>query len=432
MVKNCFCFHNVGQGLFYSGMLTAAGSKEIFTFVYDCGTATSGVLENRVLRFVKTLPCSKIDLLVLSHLHEDHINGLRWLMEEYNVAVDTVVMPYLSPTELIWCGSEASTRPSTFVYSVLRDPIGKLRELGVNNIVCITYDGMDPEERQQSLQEADNRNALGADSPAWDLLPPLGDLRNISKRGAPHVIYARRACYAHKDADNTPYWQFVFSNPEPKGRTNAEKQFLAELESDPMFQSITNLSGYDLSEEVLCRIQKDVKTKKRLKELYKKCCGDLNRSSLLMYHAPVDVTNAALSFHSAPAWPRYIGLCAYKTLNTATREPCTALCNKFYGVGTLLTGDISELNPNKLGRISETAILRGIQVFSVPHHGSKHIRIAASHRFHPEYGVVSCGADNAYGHPSVNTLREIAQRGIVPVIADENHALEYCVYYDNG
>lgn len=84
-----FVFHPVGHGLFYSGVIRNLVGKNQFTFVYDCG----GYKKDFVTSAINDLP-ETIDLLIISHFHEDHINGVSDLKEKHEIK--TVVLPYLN------------------------------------------------------------------------------------------------------------------------------------------------------------------------------------------------------------------------------------------------------------------------------------------------------------------------------------------------
>jgi len=93
-IKAEFIFHNVGQGLFYSGRI-----NEKFNFVYDCGSENFKYLKlaiNRYLNFYK----NNIDMLVISHLHKDHINGLDYLLRHKKTNI--CFLPYLTETERLF------------------------------------------------------------------------------------------------------------------------------------------------------------------------------------------------------------------------------------------------------------------------------------------------------------------------------------------
>ena len=61
-----FIYHNVGQGLFYSGNLVTPSSN--FRFVYDCGSENIQLVSTSIRRFKHDINGDEIDLLVISHL----------------------------------------------------------------------------------------------------------------------------------------------------------------------------------------------------------------------------------------------------------------------------------------------------------------------------------------------------------------------------
>ena len=84
ILMNKFKFHPVGQGLFYTGNL----ANGTYNFVYDCGSSSKINFSN----------CSNyfnghINFIAISHLHEDHINGLEELLK--NNIVDELILPYI-------------------------------------------------------------------------------------------------------------------------------------------------------------------------------------------------------------------------------------------------------------------------------------------------------------------------------------------------
>ena len=66
----------------------------MFSFVYDCGGTNKDTIDNAVDCFLDSIRDRKIDLLVLSHLHEDHINGIEKILGRLKPD-GKIVMPYL-------------------------------------------------------------------------------------------------------------------------------------------------------------------------------------------------------------------------------------------------------------------------------------------------------------------------------------------------
>lgn len=120
---NIFRFLNVGQGLFYSGRIDYSyhyhcccepinlshnhnhyrfhRHDDSFRFVYDCGSISKNheMYLNRAIKsdFSKD---EIIDLLFLSHFHEDHINGFN-LLKNHCKEIKNIILPYLFGNEII-------------------------------------------------------------------------------------------------------------------------------------------------------------------------------------------------------------------------------------------------------------------------------------------------------------------------------------------
>ncbi|WP_162713499.1 MBL fold metallo-hydrolase [Brucella intermedia] len=88
--------HPVGQGFFHSGFILE--DREIrLSYVYDCGSmaAYKGERDREIDSFHRQAANLKtLDLLYLSHVHADHINGVEKLLETDAIAhaleLDTV------------------------------------------------------------------------------------------------------------------------------------------------------------------------------------------------------------------------------------------------------------------------------------------------------------------------------------------------------
>lgn len=86
----------VGQGFFSSQQILYGDEK--FTCVYDCGSVSEkhDYLLNKYMDDLRKTT-NTIDLLVLSHFDADHINGVKNLVEKFNIK--KIVIPYLNTFE---------------------------------------------------------------------------------------------------------------------------------------------------------------------------------------------------------------------------------------------------------------------------------------------------------------------------------------------
>ena len=108
-MNNLFKFNSVGFGLFYSGIIQQENS--IFSFAYDCG-GKKALAKKRIKEFATNIFCLNgylpaantgnqkpaLDMLVISHLHEDHISGIDEIYKNFDVR--SVYLPYILRSEV--------------------------------------------------------------------------------------------------------------------------------------------------------------------------------------------------------------------------------------------------------------------------------------------------------------------------------------------
>ncbi len=87
-------------------------------------------------------------------------------------------------------------------------------------------------------------------------------------------------------------------------------------------------------------------------------------------------------------------------------------------VDMLLTGDIEA--PSEAWLVSQ-GLPDDIEVLKVPHHGSNHSSTEAFlDAVAPDVALVSCGADNRYGHPGEETLARLHARNVLVFRTDRS------------
>jgi len=94
-IKNWRFQHPVGQGFFHSGLLSEDGVRQLF-YIYDCGAMQRYANERirQIDRHISFLGArSTLDLLFLSHIHANHLNGVERLLDSTTgLQVDTIVL----------------------------------------------------------------------------------------------------------------------------------------------------------------------------------------------------------------------------------------------------------------------------------------------------------------------------------------------------
>lgn len=141
--------HAVGHGGFHVGEIVVrkapdqfrrfneddvrADAISAFTYVYDCGSDRADLVRSAL----STVTAAAIDMLFVSHLHSDHINGIADLLK--NREVHTVILPYLEVEDLaaiaLRCAHERNLTNSMVEY--ISDPIRWWTDRGVRRVVMI-------------------------------------------------------------------------------------------------------------------------------------------------------------------------------------------------------------------------------------------------------------------------------------------------------
>jgi len=399
-VCTSFMFHSVGQGLFYSGEVK--GDKEVFRFVYDCGSQRIRLVDSAVRKFKHDVGDAMIDLLILSHLHTDHTSGLDRLFS--NFKVQEVILPYLTPIERLLVALSNVNMPAWF-YDFLSDPVVFLMERRVERIIIIGGEvggegGVPPTESRPSL-------------------PPEGDFPSkIDLRGLPDDEELRREILRN-DGDWRKYmnmrrlliknhngcvvaiglWLFRFFNY--KVSPSALQNFIKCL----------GKMGFKLpNNEEIKRIIRDKHSLRRLKRCYnsivRKLNNDFNNSSLVVYHGPKD----GVAIKNT--------ICVFSPL-CYPHESCQYFSSQFTFFvkksGQLLTGDINLNLEHKYNELEKHyhGCFNNVIVGLVPHHGAgrnwKYKLLESTSE--SKIWVVSAGFANRYGHPSPEVIESILSKG---------------------
>ncbi|GAB2021296.1 DNA internalization-related competence protein ComEC/Rec2 [Pseudolactococcus yaeyamensis] len=99
------------------------------------------------------------------------------------------------------------------------------------------------------------------------------------------------------------------------------------------------------------------------------------------------------------------------------------LYGNLYGTKFLLTGDLEAAGEREL--LAHYPMLE-VDVLKAGHHGSK---TSSSEPFiktiRPKVGLISCGQDNRYGHPNMETLTIFQKYGVQILRTDENGAIKF-------
>jgi competence protein ComEC len=88
------------------------------------------------------------------------------------------------------------------------------------------------------------------------------------------------------------------------------------------------------------------------------------------------------------------------------------------GLTLLLLGDLEP--PAQQALLTAHPALPPVDVLKVAHHGSAYQDPKLIHRLRPRLALISCGADNPYGHPSPRTVAALRARGAAVLRTDRD------------
>ncbi|MCD9872401.1 ComEC/Rec2 family competence protein [Streptomyces guryensis] len=104
-------------------------------------------------------------------------------------------------------------------------------------------------------------------------------------------------------------------------------------------------------------------------------------------------------------------------------DASVALLVRSGGLRLLLLGDLEPPAQQALLRSQQGALLGGVDVLKVAHHGSAYQDPELLRRVAPRIALISCGEHNMYGHPAPSTVAALRAEGAVVLRTDRDGAL---------
>lgn len=343
-------FLPIGQGAFYLEQFTLGTDK--VNVVYDCGSSTDVEIVKKEIRynFEKN---EKIAAVFISHLDEDHINGIPFLLEYCQV--QKVFFPLLTPKnqKLLLLSCLINKREDSFCYRFLRDP----HEI-----------------------EWHGATLYGVEEVGQEYYSNLNVQRVNSGENVSDIVFEGGS--KELKALN---WEYIPYNFREHSRITELKEALRKE------------FGKDLTlDELSSLVNKDWKRyHSKLKAAYKAITGDFNTNSMtLLSMTPLE----SYQFNAS----------RYNQVFSCYALYCFE--NYCYPSGCLYTGDYDANGPYKMKDLNEAHIKyrRHIGLLQIPHHGSKH---SYNHELlslgEKAVFIVSSGEKNKYRHPHNSVIKDI-------------------------
>lgn len=385
----------------HSGVLGEAdGAKGLAVWIYDCGTVSSKATLSRELDVLRDRHGSHVDLLYLSHFHEDHVNGLSNLKQGFSV--DRAFIPLLDPWErLLAFGSWRGNPPSWYV-QFIADPAAWMGQWA-DSVFEVAPGSTDP------LTSVDAEEVAPLDDSEGDLQPP---------DGTGGVVTASNATVAYGATGRAVWvWEPYVLNSVDALRIRFQREFQLLFGSDPVA-----LSGDDV-----LGLLGDQRARGHLRTIYKNLLEgagqgeDLNLTSMCLYSGTTVPPRGCWRSR----WP--------ETYLVDPNDPTEAI--ELWrdrsevgvwgqGTGWLLTGDGSLRDSSRALEVRRyySARYEAVGVLALPHHGSER-------SYNPtllndlesrSHCLASVSTTNSFGHPSRLVNLDVQNRGCHLVVVTGN------------
>jgi hypothetical protein len=371
----------VGQGGFLCGQIRRGGSP--LRWGFDCGSNQSAPLA-REIKLASSAP--RLDLLFLSHLDSDHVNGLDRLLE--HVSVKEVVLPYLNRAQramILAADSEAGQLTGVF-NQFIRDPAAWFIGRGVGTVTYIRPGSDDrPPEGEPDLPLRPMGDAQGAVTYEWSTNP--GRIRRL--KDATIQEMPSRAIIQVKIQHQSLNWVMVpYAHVPPQSRV---RPFLQRLHAAFGSRGVRHIADE-------CRLEAG---RNKLRECYDAIWDDHNLVSLSLYSGP------------------------YNAVNDDQAAVLGTVRDRRY---VRLPGWLSPGDANLRGNQRRQAWLRHFRsyldlvgVFVLPHHGARGSFHEDLLREMPELDfVLAASGTNSYDHPHKDVIEIVESRGLPFAKVDED------------
>lgn len=371
-------FLPVGQGAFYSERFFHPNDHNIINVIYDCGSLENIKLVNRQIEF-NFRPGEHIDAVFLSHLDEDHINGLPFLLK--HCTVKNIFLPFLTSEvkDYLKIYNMLYARGlSAFSVEFSNNPREALERLGLPELPHIYT--VDPFDLSESFADRDDRNDR--------------DDLNFTKISSGRDVFSMVSTSA---AATKPEWQYIPFN----FRQNSRVQVLeSKLEKE---------FGRIPSSEELVNMWPDKDCISKLKKAYAGIRGSFNANSMIVYSGPQSMIH-----------PIMRACCKLNCDECILDDCCLPMCFWSGRSGCVYMGDYEAAGERKWEEFDAalSSYQEEIGLIQVPHHGSRYNFNPKLIRKNCQY-IISAGTKNRFGHPHGSVLKALLLQEIHPYIVTE-------------
>ena len=385
-------FLPVGQGAFYLERFWIPDQGRPINVVYDCGALIERsparniqCNQSNMERIIEQVfqQDETIHAVYLSHLHEDHVNGLQALCNRCRV--NKVFFPLIAKNDL---------------------PLMRLQNRIQNN-----PDGA-ISRKLIDYSESNDSPEMDRGPERWIPVPATEDVeRPPEQQGNANSSFSSVIGLSQSPYGAFQDWEFVPYNFQEQSRIGELKAALCrelQLHDEELQNELNN--GYLLSR------WDDNESREKIKRAYKSIPGEFNTNSMTLFSGEVasclqqSSLHQEYPLHSHPLWARQpFPLRDFYCSNRLTASGC------------LYTGDYDAKGSRNWTtlKIHYQRYWDSIGCVQIPHHGSRN-------SFNNElaelnaYFVISAGLGNHYHHPHAEVIATLREKGHLPAVVTQD------------
>ena len=371
-------FLPVGQGACYMERFYFRDDEEKNIIVmYDCGSSSSLESLKECLRD-NLKDDSTIHAVFISHFDEDHVNGLPYLLKEYEVK--HLFIPLITEKEAkcyllsCLCGASFSTEGNFFKsffneYPYIRNPFGK--HTSVHFV-------------QAYQNEGEPVNFFASN---WDIQLIKSGENVFDKMSFPQK-------------SEMPDWQYVPFN------------YMQDLRYPRLMEELQKEFGKHTTIDDVIKYAANDDSRKKIKNAYTRIPGSINSNSMVLYSGPLDKRCTQVKRE----------LIGYS-------KGCDCLCyycrNFALKAGCLYMGDYDASGKDKWERLKESLsdYWGMIGCIQIPHHGSIRSYNEELTSSRNRYYIISAGIKNRFRHPHGYVIKDMILKQVsFSVVTEERES----------
>lgn len=385
----------VGQGGFSLGGLRGRDGSLLYSYVYDCGSDQLNALrrEMDVAKSLFNIDEKYIDVVYISHLDSDHINGFDHLCQLVDNKIRKVVLPYLDIHDSYYLiASElCSNSTSGLFMEFLIDPVKWIKSRLPEADISLLYPSDIDDNFDPPIFNSENIKGSAVNLP-MKISDSKGD------------VECNRWLVKRIGENKTDTLMSFISWIPPRSRKKIE-----------IFSQQLIENGFtELSKKKMLKILTSTGERKKLRECYLKLAGDHNVISINLLITNNQEAEMKIVNEPSREWFSFRN----------SRVERHFLFDRDKGIrSVLLTGD-SKLNTslyyNKWAEFY-SKVIKTVRVMTLPHHGSE---LNFNQKIIADFDNVLFIAQSdghSHGHPSQSVIDAInSSHGHSVTLVDNN------------